>query len=108
MRQGRAIRPGRRRPAHPAGRGIDGRRHGLRAGPRIGALLVELVTVHDVPLASILQGRLLAQGIDAELFDSGFSGLLGGGYPGIRVMVPADDCARARRLPDLPEKKAVE
>jgi hypothetical protein len=51
---------------------------------------------------------LLAQGIDAELFDSGFSGLLGGGYPGIRMMVPADDCPRARRLPYLPEKKAVE
>jgi Putative prokaryotic signal transducing protein len=71
-------------------------------------VLVELLTVNDVPLAAILQGRLRAEGIDAELFDSGFSGLLGGGYPGIRLMVPADDEARARRLLEVPEKKAVD
>jgi hypothetical protein len=71
-------------------------------------MLVELLTVNDVPLASILHGRLLAEGIDAELFDAGFSGLLGGGYPGIRLMVPADDEPRARRLLDLPENKAAD
>ena len=65
-------------------------------------MLVELVTVNDVPLAAILQGRLRADGIDAELFDAGFSGLLGGGYPGIRLMVPEDDELRARALLDLP------
>lgn len=69
-------------------------------------MLVELVTVNDVPLASILRGRLQADGIDAELFDLGFSGLLGGGFPGIRLMVPADDAARARRLLNLPDIKA--
>jgi hypothetical protein len=71
-------------------------------------VLVELVTVNDVPLASILHGRLLAEGIEAQLFDAGFSGLLGGGYPGIRLMVPADDEARARHLLDLPENKATD
>ncbi len=69
-------------------------------------MLVELLTVNDVPLAAILKGRLLAEGIDAELFDSGFSGLLGGGYPGIRLMVPAADVERARLLLDLPENEA--
>ena len=69
-------------------------------------MLVELLTVNDVPLASILKGRLQADGIDAELFDAGFSGLLGGGYPGIRLMVPADQAPRARRLLELPENKA--
>lgn len=71
-------------------------------------MLVELVTVNDVALASILQGRLGAEGIAAELFDSGFSGLLGGGYPGIRVMVAAEDEGQARRLLDLPQKKATD
>lgn len=71
-------------------------------------MLVELLTLNDVPLASILHGRLLAEGIEAELFDANFSGLLGGGYPGIRLMVPADDEARARELLDLPEKKAAD
>jgi hypothetical protein len=71
-------------------------------------MLVELVTVNDVPLAAILQGRLQAEGIDATLFDAGFSGLLGGGYPGIRLMVPEDDEDRARTLLDLPEKKAAD
>ncbi len=65
--------------------------------------LVELVTVNDVPLAQILRGRLEADGIEAHLFDAGFSGLLGGGFPGIRVMVDARDEAAARRLLDLPK-----
>jgi hypothetical protein len=68
--------------------------------------LVELLTVNDVPLASILKGRLAAEGIDAALFDMGFSGLLGGGYPGIRLMVFAEDEAQARCLLDLPENRA--
>jgi hypothetical protein len=71
-------------------------------------VLVELLTLNDVPLASILQGRLRSEGIEAELFDSNFSGLLGGGYPGIRLMVPPADERRARTLLDLPEKKAVD
>jgi hypothetical protein len=70
-------------------------------------LLVELLTVNDVPLAAILRGRLNAEGIEAELFDVGFSGLLGGGFPGIRIMVPDDDEARARHLLNLPEKRAI-
>ena len=68
--------------------------------------LVELLTVNDVPLASILQGRLAADGIEAALFDAGFSGLLGGRYPGVRLMVLAEDEAQARRLLDLPENRA--
>lgn len=71
-------------------------------------MLVELITLNDVPLASILKGRLLADGIEAELFDAHFSGLLGGGYPGIRLMVPAADEVRARHLLDLPEKRAAD
>ncbi len=70
-------------------------------------MLVELLTVNDVPLAAILRGRLHADGIDAHLFDAGFSGLLGGGFPGIRLMVPADDVARARLLLELPENRAA-
>jgi hypothetical protein len=70
-------------------------------------VLVELLTVNDVPLAAILRGRLHAEGIEAQLFDAGFSGLLGGGFPGIRLMVAADDEARARLLLDLPEKRAI-
>ncbi len=74
--------------------------------PERPSVLVELMVVNDVALASILQGRLRAEGIEAELFDAGFSGLLGGGYPGIRLMVSADVEARARRALDLPENKA--
>jgi hypothetical protein len=65
-------------------------------------MLVELVTVNSVPLAEILRGRLAAEGIAAELFDQGFAGLLGGGYPGIRVMVPADSEGLARQVLELP------
>jgi hypothetical protein len=71
-----------------------------------GPALVELVVVHDVALAEILRGRLVADGVEALLFDAGFAGLLGGGYPGIRVMVPAGDAALARRVLDLPENEA--
>ncbi len=68
--------------------------------------LTELVTVNDVSLAEIMRGRLAADGIEAVLFDAGFSGLLGGGYPGIRLMVTADDAQAARRVLDLPENEA--
>jgi hypothetical protein len=70
-------------------------------------MLVELLTVNDVPLAAILKGRLGAEGIPAQLFDSGFSGLLGGGFPGIRLMVEEDDVALARELLSLPENEAT-
>lgn len=66
---------------------------GRAAGP-----LAELARLHDVALAEILAGRLRAEGIDARLFDSGFAGLLGGGQPGIRLMVPGADLAAARAL----------
>jgi hypothetical protein len=69
-------------------------------------MLVELMVVNDIPLAEILKGRLRASGIEAVLFDSGFSGLLGGGFPGIRVMVPADQELAARELLQLPENEA--
>lgn len=69
-------------------------------------MLVELLVVNDVALAQILKGRLAAEGIAAELFDSGFSGLLGGGFPGIRVMVPAGTETRAKDLLELHEKQA--
>jgi hypothetical protein len=62
--------------------------------------------VNDVALAEILRGRLEAEGIEARLFDAGFSGLLGGGYPGIRLMVAETDVLRARRALDLPENQA--
>ncbi len=60
--------------------------------------LREAARLHDVALAEILAGRLRAAGIDAQLFDAGFAGLLGGGQPGIRLMVPAADLAAARAL----------
>ncbi len=69
--------------------------------------LVELVTVNDIALAEILRGRLAADGIEAMLFDAGFSGLLGGGYPGIRLMVAQDDAALARAVLNLPENRAA-
>ncbi len=68
--------------------------------------LVELLTVNDVMLAEILRGRLASEGIEVQLFDAGFSGLLGGGYPGIRVMVEAEDESRARIIVDVPENEA--
>ncbi|MFN3370170.1 MAG: putative signal transducing protein [Sphingomonadaceae bacterium] len=68
--------------------------------------LEELIVVNDVPLAHILLGRLEAEGIEAQLFDAGFSGLLGGGFPGIRLMVPAGQLARARGLLELPDSEA--
>lgn len=68
--------------------------------------LEELLVVNDVALAHILNGRLQADGIDSHLFDTGFSGLLGGGFPGIRLMVPAAQLARARWLLDLPDSEA--
>lgn len=68
--------------------------------------LVELVTVNDVTLAEILRGRLQSDGIQTQLFDAGFSGLLGGGYPGIRVMVEERARQRARALLDLPDNEA--
>jgi hypothetical protein len=71
-----------------------------------GPALVELIVVHDVALAEILRGRLVADGVAALLFDAGFAGLLGGGYPGIRVMVPAADAALARGLLGMPENEA--
>jgi hypothetical protein len=67
-----------------------------------GDALTELVTVNDVTLAQILRGRLASEGIEAMLFDANFAGLLGGGYPGIRLMVPSPDAARARAILDAP------
>jgi hypothetical protein len=68
--------------------------------------LAELCVVHDAALAEILRGRLAAEGIEALLFDAGFAGLLGGGAPGIRVMVPAALQTRAERVLQLPENQA--
>ncbi|WP_448582224.1 putative signal transducing protein [Thermaurantiacus sp.] len=58
--------------------------------------LREAARLHDVALAEIFAGRLRAEGIEAQLFDSGFAGLLGGGQPGIRLMVPKADLAAAQ------------
>lgn len=69
-------------------------------------MLTELATLNDVALARILHGRLLAAGIAAHLFDEGFSGLLGGGFPGIRLMVAEPDLVAARELLGLPENEA--
>jgi hypothetical protein len=71
---------------------------------RQAGALVEIAVLNDVTLAEILRGALAADGVEACLFDSGLSGLLGGGYPGIRLMVPATDAARARALLDLPKE----
>jgi hypothetical protein len=68
--------------------------------------LTEIAKVNDVALAQILRGRLLSEGIEAILFDANLSGLLGGGFPGIRLMVKEEDAGAARRILDLPEKEA--
>jgi hypothetical protein len=64
--------------------------------------LVEAAVLHDPVLAEIIRGRLEAEGVRALLFDSGLAGLLGGGGPGIRLMVPSADLAHARALIALP------
>jgi hypothetical protein len=46
--------------------------------------------------AEIVRSRLAAAGIIAVLFDAGIASLIGPGVSGIRVMVDADDEARAR------------
>jgi hypothetical protein len=69
-----------------------------------GGGLAELLKVHDPVLAEIMRGRLVAEGIDALLFDAGFAGLLGGAYPGVRLMVRRRDLSLARRLLDLPNE----
>lgn len=66
--------------------------------------LVELAQLNDLVLAEILRGRLEAAGMPAHLFDSGLAGLLGGGGPGVRLMVGAADAPAARRLLDLPDQ----
>jgi hypothetical protein len=70
---------------------------------REAGALVELAVLHDVTLAEIMRGALAADGVEAHLFDAGLAGLLGGGYPGIRLMVAAVDAERARTLLDLPK-----
>ncbi len=65
--------------------------------------LVELAKLSDVALAQILLGRLQSEGIEAHLFDAGFSGLLGGGFPGIRLMVAQERESRARTILEMPE-----
>ncbi|MFN7173288.1 MAG: putative signal transducing protein [Thermaurantiacus tibetensis] len=73
----------------------------MTAGPA-AAPLAELERLHDVALAEIMAGRLRTAGIAATLFDAGFAGLLGGGLPGIRLMVPAADLRAARALLSAP------
>ena len=65
--------------------------------------LVELGR-YDRNLAHILVGRLDSEGIDAIAFDAG-SSIADGSWlliP-VRVMVDADDLARARSIVELPE-----
>lgn len=69
-----------------------------------GGGLAELLTINDPVLAEIMRGRLAAEGVRALLFDAGFAGLLGGAYPGVRLMVRRRDLASARRLLDLPNQ----
>lgn len=64
--------------------------------------LVEIARLNDVALAQILHGRLLSEGIEAHLFDAGFSSLLGGGFPGIRLMVAEENEDQARKILDMP------
>ncbi len=59
-------------------------------------------------LAQILRGRQEASGIAVQLFDSGFSGLLVGGFPGIWAMVAENSAESARKLLRLPENQAGE
>ncbi|QMW23504.1 putative signal transducing protein [Sandaracinobacteroides saxicola] len=68
--------------------------------------LVELETLYDVALAEIMRSALEADGIPAMLFESNFGSLIGGGFPGIRLMVLEDDVAAARRALDLPAIQA--
>jgi hypothetical protein len=58
--------------------------------------LEELVTLHSLTEAQILAGALAAAGVRAHVFDAGIASLIGPGVSGIRVMVAAEDLARAR------------
>ena len=60
--------------------------------------LVEVDLVYDSVGAEIVRSWLVAEGIDAVLFDSGVASLFGGAMQGVRVMVPAADETRARAL----------
>jgi hypothetical protein len=68
-------------------------------------MLVEIAVLTDLPLAQLCRSRLAAEGIDAQLFDSHFAGLLGGAS-GVRLMVPEEDAAWASELLGLPGNKA--
>lgn len=53
--------------------------------------LVEIAVFHDRIAAEIARGALLAQGIDAILFDAGMAGLGLGMMAPVRLMVEAAD-----------------
>ncbi len=59
--------------------------------------LVELGTFHDRFEAEIVRGRLLADGVEAVLFDGGLHHAFGGTWP-VRLMVDETDRAQAERL----------
>jgi hypothetical protein len=68
--------------------------------------LIEVAVAYDVALAEVWRSVLAAEGIECLLFDSGFAGLLGGGYPGIRLMVAERDRRAAQRHLELPDNQA--
>ncbi len=62
-------------------------------------------TLYSPVEAEIARARLAAAGIEAVLFDAGIASLIGPGVSGIRLMVLAEDAARAGavlRAPDQP------
>ena len=60
--------------------------------------LVEIGSFADTHVAEMARGILAAEGIDAVLFDSGFSSLGLGAMTPARLMVDSADQARAERL----------
>lgn len=60
--------------------------------------LVEIGAFADTHIAEMARGLLMAEGIDAVLFDSGLSSLGLGAMTPARLMVDSVDQARAERL----------
>ena len=60
--------------------------------------LVEIACFADGSLAEIVRGRLVAEGIDAVLFDGGLAGLGLGNMAPARLMVEERDRVDAERV----------
>ena len=89
-RHRRALRP-LPAPQRDARAAAARRRDRRRPGGALVMALVEIALFHDRIAAEIARGALVAQGIDAILFDAGMAGLGLGMMAPVRLMVEAAD-----------------